>query len=104
MGKFFNLMLQLFAEGGDGGTGAEGTTGVTEAAAVPQKKGVKSNPLESVKYGIQEESAPAAEVQKTTEAPADRNAEFEKLIKGEYKDLYDARMQKAIRSRLKATL
>lgn len=103
MGKFFNLKLQLFAEGGDGGTGAEGTTGVTEAAAVPQKKGVKSNPLESVKYGIQEESAPAAEVQKPAEAPADRNAEFEKLIKGEYKDLYDARMQNAIRSRLKAT-
>lgn len=103
MGKFFNLKLQLFAEGGDGGTGAEGAAGVTEAAAVPQKKGVKSNPLESVKYGIQEESAPAAEVQKPTEAPPDRNAEFEKLIKGEYKDLYDARMQNAIRSRLKAT-
>ena len=93
------LNLQLFAEGagaGDGGT-AEGQ-GVTEAAALPQKKGVK-NPLADVKYGIQED-APAAEVQKTA-TPVDRNAEFEKLIKGEYKDLYDARVQNTVQQRLK---
>jgi hypothetical protein len=90
------LNLQLFAEGaGDGGT-AEGQ-GVTEAAALPQTKGDK-NPLANVKYGIQEE-APAAEVQ--TVAQPDRNAEFEKLIKGEYKDLYDARVQDTIQKRLK---
>ena len=91
------LNLQLFAEGaGDGGT-AEGQ-GVTEAAALPQTKGEKKNPLSNVKYGIQED-APAAEVQKTV-AP-DRNAEFEALIKGEYKDLYDAKMQDTIQKRLK---
>ena len=95
------LNLQLFAEGaGDGGT-AEGQ-GVTEAAALPQTKGVK-NPLADVKYGIQEEAqAPAAEVQKPTQAP-DRNAEFEALIKGEYKDLYDAKVQDTIQKRLKGT-
>lgn len=94
------LNLQLFAEGaGDGGT-AEGQ-GVTEAAALPQTKGEKNNPLASVKYGIQEEEAPAAEVQTETVAPPDRNAEFEKLIKGEYKDLYDAKMQDTIQKRLK---
>ena len=94
------LNLQLFAEGaGEGGT-AEGQ-GVTEAAALPQTKGEKNNPLASVKYGIQEE-APAAEVQTATAAP-DRNAEFEKLIKGEYKDLYDAKMQDTIKKRLKGT-
>ena len=96
------LSLQLFAEGagaGDGGT-AQGQ-GVTEAAALPQTKGVKSNPLADVKYGIQEDSAPAAEVQPETVAPPDRNAEFEKLIKGEYKDLYDARVQDTIQKRLK---
>ena len=95
------LNLQLFAEGagaGDGGT-AEGQ-GVTEAAAVPQTKGEKSNPLANVKYGIQEESAPAAEVQTAT---PDRNAEFEALIKGQYKDLYDAKMQDTIQKRLKGT-
>lgn len=94
------LSLQLFAEGaGDGGT-AEGQ-GVTAAAALPQTKGEKANPLANVKYGIQEEAAPAAEVQQT--ATPDRNAEFEKLIKGEYKDLYDARMQDTIQKRLKGT-
>ena len=95
------LNLQLFAEGagaGDGGT-AEGQ-GVTEAAALPQTKGEKNNPLASVKYGIQDE-APAAEVQAETVAQPDRNAEFERLIKGEYKDLYDAKMQDTIQKRLK---
>ena len=92
------LSLQLFAEGGagagDGGT-AEGT-GATEVAAVPQPKGEKNNPLANVKYGIQEEAAPAAEVQTATEAPVDLSAEFEDLIKGKYKAQYDARMQDTI--------
>ena len=58
-----------------------------------------------MKYGIQpEESAPAAEVQKTTEeAPTDRNAEFEKLIKGQYKEQYDSRVQDTIQKRLKSS-
>ena len=96
------LSLQIFAEGagaGDGGT-AEGQ-GVTEVAALPQTKGAKNNPLANVKYGIQEDVAPAAEVQKT--ATPDREAEFEKLIKGEYKDLYDAKMQDTIQKRLKGS-
>lgn len=101
--KFYSIIpmlsLQVFAEGGagDGGT-AEGQ-GVTAAAALPQTKGEKNNPLANVKYGIQEESAPAAEVQ--TVAQPDRNAAFEALIKGEYKDLYDAKMQDTIQKRLK---
>ena len=109
---FQQLNLQLFAEGagaGGVGTGAEGATGVTEANAVPQtKKGVKSNPLANVVYGKQEVSAQTADVQTNTtvaesvETP-DRNAEFEKLIKGEYKDLYDQRMQDTIQKRLKGT-
>ena len=107
------LNLQLFAEGGavgatgveggDSGTGAEGATGVTATAAVSQKKGVKTNPLANVRYGTQaEETTPAAEV--NTTAPAeDRIAKFEALIKGEYKDLYDARMQETIQKRLKGS-
>ena len=100
------LDLQLFAEGaggGDGGTGAEGATGVTATAAVSQPKGVKSNPLADVKYGVQptEGKAPAAEV---VENPTeDRNAKFEALIKGEYKDLYDAKMQDTVQKRLKSS-
>lgn len=104
--KFFKTILvrslQLFAEGaGDGGT-AQGQ-GVTAEAASQQNKGVKGNPLADVKYGIQEESAPAAEVQETTTAQPDRNAAFEALIKGEYKDLYDARVQDTIQKRLKGS-
>lgn len=98
--KFLNL--QLFAEGaggGDGGTGAEGAKGVTATAAMSQTKGVK-NPLADVKYGIQEgDNTPAAEVEATP--TEDRNAKFEALIKGEYKDLYDARVQNTIQQRLK---
>lgn len=102
------LNLQLFAEGaGDGGTGAEGATGATATAAVSQtKKGVKSNPLADVKYGVQaEETTPAAEVE-ATPAPIeveDRNAKFEALIKGEFKDLYDQRVSDTVQKRLKGS-
>ena len=105
------LNLQLFAEGGAGGaagTGGDGGTaqgqGVTEAAALPQTKGAKNNPLADVKYGIQDEGvAPAAEVQPTTEAQPDLNAEFEKLIKGQFKEQYDSRVQDTIQKRLKSS-
>ena len=76
------LDLQLFAEGaGDGGTGSEGTTGATEAAAVSQTS--------------------ITDADGTTATNIDREAEFEKLIKGEYKYLYNARMQDTIQKRLK---
>ena len=104
------LDLQLFAEGaggGDGGTGATGATGASATAAVSQTKGVKSNPLADVQYGIQptsqtaEGTSPAAKV---VENPTeDRNAKFEALIKGEYKDLYDARVSDTVQKRLKSS-
>ena len=106
---FLKLNLQLFAEGAGGsGTGAEGSSGVTGVNAVSQSKGVKSNPLANVVYGKQEEAAQTANVHtESTGADVvqqpDRNAEFEKLIKGEYKDLYDQRMQDTIQKRLKGS-
>ena len=99
----YALNLQLFAEGGgDGGTGATGATGDTASAAGMQTKGAKSNPLANVQYGVQPSGneSPAAKVTEPTE---DRNAKFEALIKGEYKDLYDQRMQDTIQKRLKGT-
>ena len=75
------LDLQLFAEGGDGGTGSEGATGETGTAAVSQTS--------------------ITDADGTTATNIDREAEFEKLIKGEYKDLYDSRMQDTIQKRLK---
>ena len=99
LSRFINL--QLFAEGS--GTGDGGAMGVTGEAATPQGKGVK-NPLADVKYGVQPDAQVTA-VQ-DTEAVAtqpDRNAEFDKLIKGEYKDLYDAKVQDTVQKRLKST-
>ena len=104
MMKFLKLNLQLFADGagaGDGGTGADGANGVQVGVPSLQTKGEK-NPLAGVKYGIQPEDAQTADVQEVTDG-VDRNAEFEKLIKGEYKDLYDARVQDTIQRRLKGT-
>ena len=93
---YYPMNLQLFAEGaGDGGTGSEGAMGVTATAAMSQTKGVDS--LDNVVYGKQT-TEPAAKAQETN--TADRNAEFEKLIKGEYKDLYDAKMQDTMQKRL----
>ena len=95
------INLQLFAEGS--GTGDGGTAGVTGEAAAPQTKGAK-NPLADVKYGIQQD-AQAASVQgeEAVATPPDRTAEFEKLIKGDYKDLYDAKVQDTVQKRLKGT-
>lgn len=103
---FHNLDLQLFADGGAGGSGTgDGGQGVTEAAAVPQTKGVKQNPLSNVKYGKQEEAQTAdvqsAEVQ--TESTEDRNAKYQELIRGEYKDLFDGDVQDIVQKRLKST-
>lgn len=116
LSKFFSLDLQAFADGagsgagaGTGGTGAEGAPGVSATAAVSQSKGVKGNPLSDVVYGKQESVPTAGGQTATTDedgktaAPVDRNAEFEKLIKGEYKDLYDARMQDTVQKRLKGS-
>ena len=103
----FPMNLQLFAEGGaaagDGGAG-EGT-GVAAPAAGVQTKGAKSNPLANVVYGKQpQESAPAAEVQKEEpkqEPVVDRHAEFEAMIKGDYKEAFDKRTQDIVQKRLK---
>ena len=94
LAPFFNI--QLFAEGGGAAAGGEGAAAAAPVAA-PQQPGVKSNPLADVQYGKQE-SAPAAGEKGSAE---ERNSRFEELIKGEFKDLYDARVQNIIRERLK---
>ena len=97
--KLLALNLQLFADGGDGGTGA-GSSADSGLATTTQ--GVKSNPLADVKYGIQDDGVQTTDVQKTdVDNPIDRNAEFEKLIKGDYKDLYDAKVKDTVQKRLK---
>jgi hypothetical protein len=98
--------LQLFGEGGgDGGTGtgADGAgaqSGQTTNPALAQPTGNNKNPLASVKYGKQDEGAPTAGEQVSTD---DRNAKFDALIKGEYKDLYESNIQQIIGRRLKSS-
>ncbi len=91
------LHLQLFADGGAAGGGGAGDgagTGVTAPAAGVQTTGVKSNPQAA-------DGTPAAEVQKTEPAVVDRKAEFDRMIKGDYKDLYDSKVQEIVQRRLK---
>ena len=104
------LDLQLFADGGAGaagGTGAEGATGVTATAAVPQTKGVKSNPLADVVYGKQDDGVQVANAQNAADTvpadPPDLDAEFEELIKGKFKAQYDKRTQDTVQKRLKGS-
>ena len=68
--------LQLFAEGGE--------AGVTGEAAAPQEGSVEAQ-------GVQEEK------------PRDLNADFEALIRGEYKEQYNKRVQDTVRRRMKGT-
>lgn len=100
-----SIDLQLFADGGagagDGGTGAEGATAVTGGIATTAK-GAK-NPLADVVYGKQDADVQTATAQENTADESTRNAEFEKLIKGDYKDLYDKRVQDTVQKRLKST-
>ena len=109
-----SIDLQLFAEGGSSASaaGAEGSgtgaEGVTTADGMPATSArAKNNPLADVRYGIQEnaEDAQVADAQNTAGqvSAEERAAKFEALIKGEYKDLYDAKMQDTIQKRLKGT-
>lgn len=95
LAPFFDI--QLFAEGGGAAGGDGGTAAGAAEAAAPQQQGVKGNPLANVQYGKQDGS-PAAGEKGSAE---DRNSRFEALIKGEFKDLYDARVQDTIQKRLK---
>ena len=84
---FPTLNLQLFAEGG---TSGEGATGVN--AGDPGQQG-----LADVKYGKQDDNSGVPIVE------PDKDAEFEKLIKGDYKNEYDKRVQSTIQQRLKGS-
>lgn len=74
----FRLNLALFGDGGDG-AGATADSGLAATS-------------------VTEQNAPAQTV-----AADDRQSAFEALIKGEYKDLYDAKVQDTISKRLKGT-
>ena len=104
--KLLSLNLQLFAEGAAGGDGGTGAEGMADSGLATTQKGVK-NPLANVIYGKQEDAQTTdvqpTEAAKQTVPTEDRNAKFEELIKGEYKDLYDAKVKDTVTKRLKGT-
>lgn len=110
---FDYIDLQLFADGGAGGGSTGGGDGGSQAAAgaetaAPQRTRAKTNPLADVKYGIQTDDAAgngASDAgEQTQPKPADqRRADFDALIRGEYKDVYGESVSKIVQDRLKNT-
>lgn len=99
---FFSI--QIFGEGaggGDGGTGGGNAggnpAGQTAAAPAQSQKGVKDG-LADVQYGKQ---TVASDAGKPEGDVPDKGAAFDALIKGEYKEQYEQRIQDTIRRRLK---
>ena len=96
--------IQLFGEGGDGGTGGgdagAGPAGAEAAAPAQPRRTGEKNPLAGVQYGKQEtpDAGEPAQV-----SASDRSAKFEELIRGEYKDLYEAKLKDTMSKRLKGT-
>lgn len=87
--------LQVFAEGGDGAGGSD--TGVMAGDAAPQKSSGVKKPS-----GISGGKPSDAGMGQVSEGQAeDRDGEFERLIKGEFKDSYNRRVQEIVQKRLK---
>lgn len=110
--KNYVLKLQLFADGAGAGTGAgegaeAGTAAENNAGVAAPEKGRK-NDLSNVKYGKQETQSddysaaekglPGKEV--STQEAAERATAFENMIKGEYKDEFNSRVQKIVQGRI----
>jgi hypothetical protein len=105
MKRYFRLKLDLFDEGGAGassaapaaeGAGTESTTSEPgrESKTVFYGKGAG----QSAELGAagSEGGEGQAEGEKTNEAPEALDKEFDKLIKGKYKDAFSRRMQSTI--------
>lgn len=87
------LSLQLFAEAG----GEGGDTGVTAGAAAPQRnQGVKASAPGRNPGG---KAAPDAGVRENR--VGDSDGEFERLIKGPFRDAYERRVSDIVRKRVK---
>ena len=85
--KMIRLNLRMF-EGGEGGA-AGATTGAAPAENGTQSSGASGTPAEGEK--------PAETVEET---PEERAKSYNDLIKGKFRDMYDADVQKVIKSRV----
>ena len=97
------MILNLF-EGEGGGAAPAGATGEATAAPANTRAG-KSG--ENVLYGKQPESASDAGKidgpQVTSDTAEAKEAEWRKMIEGDYKDMYSADVQRIINQRFKET-
>ena len=111
MDTMYRMNLRLFdggaaagaSAGGEGGGNATGSnTGVADQNKQPEK----------IVYGIQENDPPATDTapaketaqndaQQTKSDPVDKGKAFEDMIKGEYKEQFDARVKQILEKRFK---
>ena len=93
--RLYDVDLQLFAEGAggaDGGAAVEGAAGVTAADPGQQNTGVQNSA---------EPTGAAAADPGQQQQVTDPAADFDALIKGQYKDQYNARVKEMVDKRLK---
>lgn len=116
--KLINLNLKLFDGAGAGASGGDGTgegTATmgeeTNTSSVAEKNN-RANDLSKVVYGKQEDTpqtdidthvADGNETTVTEKTIDERKAEFEKLIQGDYKDIYTEKFQETFNKRFKET-
>lgn len=96
------LNIQLFADGGDGASAGAGAEGNANNAGAEQA--VKTPAKSKVVYGKQpheETTLPTINKEITDEESEDRSTAFESMIKGEFKDEFDNRVQQIMSKRFK---
>jgi hypothetical protein len=109
MDTMFRMNLCLFGEGATAGASSGGEAGGSATGSNAGFADQKTQP-ERVVYGIQdtdtETTAPASETaqnddKKTKSDPVDKGKAFEDMIKGDYKEQFDARVKQILDRRFK---
>lgn len=86
--------LTLFGEGGGDGAGVSAATAATASDAGEQTRAIETQDAAA---------QPESEINVTASTVENQDAEFEKLIKGDYKDAFSRRVQNIINGRFKET-
>lgn len=86
--------LTLFGEGGGDGAGVSAATAATASDAGEQTRAIEAQDAAA---------QPESEINVTASTVENQDAEFEKLIKGDYKDAFSRRVQNIINGRFKET-
>lgn len=92
--KTKTFSLTLFGEGGGDGAGASAATAATASDAGEQTRANETQDAAA---------QPESEINVTASTVENQDAEFEKLIKGDYKDAFSRRVQNIINGRFKET-